>query len=266
MGMTKGEQAILHLRPAFSDKGFTFEEARDYLATTSFGNFVKQSWNSLVKKGLIELDKNGIAHFAEDEEEGPISSEWTNTHRRHFECGDQSGFGDFFTEEELEFINQEYFVWKATGERWQEKGFRRPNLPEVISEGLPSALFGWARTNHLHLINISNSADLVDTTTGDAIQVKGISVYGESDGGPTSFGPNTQFDRLIVIHVRLDEDKAYFYEMDAVGYKDWKVNGQMSLREQQAQGKRPRLPLLPIIREQGLAPFATYDFHTSECI
>ena len=71
---------------------------------------------------------------------------------------------------------------------------------------------------------------------------------------------STKFDRLIVMHVRLDEDKAYFYEMDAKGYKDWKVNGQMSLREQQSQKRRPRLVLLPIIREQELVPFAVYDF------
>ena len=49
--------------------------------------------------------------------------------------------------------------------------------------------------------------------------------------------------------------------MDAKGYKDWKVNGQMSLREQQSQKRRPRLVLLPIIREQELAPFAVYDFN-----
>lgn len=265
--MTKGEMAAIYLRPAFGSEDFSFEDAKEYLAETSFGSFVKNSWNFMVKKGIIILNEDGSAHFADntdEENEGPVNSTWTNAHRKHFVCvedNEKSGFGDFFTQEDLPAINEMYFSWKKLGELFQYYGCRRANLPEVISEGLPSALFGWARTNNLQLINIENSADLVDITTGEAIQVKGVSVYGEGDGGPTSFGPDTKFDRLIVMHVRLDEDKAYFYEMDAKGYKDWKVNGQMSLREQQSQKRRPRLVLLPIIREQELVPFAVYDFN-----
>lgn len=267
--MTKGEMAAIYLRPAFGTEDFSFEDAKEYLSMTDFGSFVKNSWNSMIKKGLIITNEDGTAHFAniEDEDsEGPVNSAWTNTHRRHFTCEedeDKSGFGDFFTKEDLSAINEMYFAWKKLGEMFQYYGCRRANLPEVISEGLPSALFGWARTNNLHLVNIDNSADLVDICSGEAIQIKGVSVYGEGDGGPTSFGPDTKFDRLIVMHVRLDEDKAYFYEMDAKNYKDWKVNGQMSLREQQDQKRRPRLTLLPIIREQELLPFAVYDFNAS---
>ena len=112
------------------------------------------------------------------------------------------------------------------------------------------------------MVNIEGSADLVDIIKGSAIQVKGISVYGDGNGAPTSFGPKSKFDRLIVVHVRIDQDKAYFYEMNAKEYKDWKVNGQMSLREQQKEGKRPRLILLPIIKEQNLTPFLVYDFNS----
>lgn len=267
--MTKGEMAAIYLRPAFGSEDFTFEDAKEYLAVTDFGNFVKTSWNSMIKKGLIIANEDGSAHFGsidDEESEGPVNSAWTNIHRKHFVCeedAEKSGFGDFFTEEDLPAINEMYFAWKKLGEMFQYYGCRRANLPEVISEGLPSALFGWARTNNFHLVNIENSADLVDINTGDAIQVKGVSVYGDGDGGPTSFGPDSKFDRLIVMHVRLDEDKAYFYEMNAKEYKDWKVNGQMSLREQQEQKRRPRLVLLPIIREQELIPFAIYDFCAS---
>ena len=261
--MTKGEMAAIYLRPVFGSEDFSFEDAKEYLAGTEFGNFAKNYWNSMVKKHILVLNEDGTAHFSDDEN-GPVNSAWTKTHRKHFVCENDermSGYGDFFTEAELKPINEMYFAWKKLGEMFQYYGCRRANLPEVISEGLPSALFGWARTNNLPLIHIENSADLVDVVTGSAIQVKGVSVYGEDDGGPTSFGPNTKFDRLIVMHVRLDEDKAYFYEMNAKEYKDWKVNGQMSLREQQEEGRRPRLTLLPIIREQNLAPFAIYDFN-----
>lgn len=270
--MSRGEEAAIYLRQFFNTKNFSFEEARDYLTSTDFalkGKFVKNSWNGMIRNHILIINEDGTAHLSDCQDEentGPINSSWTNTHRQHFVCVEdekKSGFGDFFTKEDLPAINEMYFTWKKLGEMFQYYGCRRANLPEVVSEGLPSALFGWARTNNLHLVNIENSADLVDVVTGKAIQVKGISVYGEGDGGPTSFGPNTKFDRLIVMHVRLDEDKAYFYEMNAEEYKDWKVNGQMSLREQQEEGRRPRLSLLPIIREQNLTPFAVYDFNES---
>ena len=266
--MTKGEIAAIYLRPAFGAENFSFEDARKYLKNTDFGNFVKQSWNSMIKKHILVPNEDGTAYFTDENDEdgeGPVNSVWTNSHRKHFICekdNTKSGIGDFFTKTELPAINEIYFAWKKLGETFQYYGCRRGNLPEVISEGLPSALFGWARTNNLPLTKIENSADLVDIINGDAVQVKGVSVYGDGDGGPSSFGPNTEFDRLIMMHVRLDEDKAYFYELDAKGYKDWKVNGQMSLREQQEKGRRPRLTLLPIVREQGLIPFAVYDFNT----
>jgi hypothetical protein len=270
--MTRGEEAAIYLRQAFGAENFSFEQAKEYLASTNFaigGQFVKQSWNSMIKRHILAINDDGTAYLMDDnddENEGPINSTWTNEHRKHFICeqnNNKSGFGDFFTKEDLPALNKIYHNWKEQGELYQYYGCRRANLPEVISEGLPSALFGWARTNNLHLVNIENSADLVDVITGDAIQVKGASVYGDGDGGPTSFGPKTKFDRLIVMHIRLDEDKAYFYELNAQEYKDWKVNGQMSLREQQEEGRRPRLLLLPIIREQQLVPFSVYNFNAS---
>ena len=266
--MTKGEMAAIYLRPAFGNEDFSFEDAQEYLAVTDFGKFYKNSWNSMIKKNILIVNEDGSAHFPDEEDyddEGPINSAWTNEHRKHFVCEEdesKSGFGDFFTKADLPAINEMYFDWKALGEKFQKFGFRRPTLPEAISEGLSGALFGWARTNNLPLVNIEGSADLVDIIKGSAIQVKGISVYGDGNGAPTSFGPKSKFDRLIVVHVRIDQDKAYFYEMNAKEYKDWKVNGQMSLREQQKEGKRPRLILLPIIKEQNLTPFLVYDFNS----
>ena len=266
---TKAEQAAIYLRPMFKTENFSFEDAKEYLATkTDFGRFTKQSWDCLIRKGILISNQNGVVCFSnENNEDELINSAWIDDHRKHFVCKENnamSGFGDFFTESELSIINEEYFNWKETGKKYLRYGFRRPNLPEFISEGLPSALFGWVRTNGLPLVGIENSADLVDPINGDAIQIKGISTYGKSGGGPTSFGPNTKFNRLIIMHVRLDKDKAYFYEMDVQEYKNWKVNDQMSLREQQEQGRRPRLTLLPLIEEEGLTPFVIYDFKTGK--
>lgn len=266
--MTKWQLANIYLRSSdFATESFSFEEAKEYLANTDFGNFTKASWNAMIKNKAICINENGNAFFSQEmNEDGPINSEWTNTHRHTFysENGEKSGIADFFSKEDIEAINRCYWMWKEMGELSLYYGCRRPNLPELVSEGLLSALYGWGRTNNLHLVNIPNSADLVDTLHGEAIQVKGISTIGNEVGGPTSFGSKTQFDRFIVMHVRLDENKAYFYEMkDVKNYKDWTSEGQRSLNEQMASGQsRPRIKLMPIIEQQELTPFAIYDFNT----
>lgn len=261
---TKWEQAMMCLRPQYKTKNFTYEEAKLYLLNTGFGNFTKTSWNAAIKHDIIKIDNNNTAYFVSEKNEA-IDSDWTNSHRKYFICEQdktKKGYGDFFTKDELTSINNIYFNWKSTCETYQYYGFRRPNLPEPISEGLPSALFGWARTNNMPLENIDGSADLVDTINGNAIQIKGISAYDEKDCGPTSFGPNSKFDRLIVLYVRLDEDKVYFYEFpDAQDYKEWKVNENQTVADQQSQNKRPRLNLIPILKEKGIQPFFVYNFN-----
>jgi hypothetical protein len=152
--------------------------------------------------------------------------------------------------------------WKFLNEQNLAYGYRRINLPEILTEGLASVLLKMPRTNNTTLCNIGGSADLVDVATGAEVQIKGISTIGEESGGPTSFGPRTEFTRLIVIHVRVDQNKAYFYELSADEYKTWEVNKNENLEDQQEAGKRPRLTILPIIKKKGIAPFMVYNYET----
>lgn len=263
--LNKGEQASLRLRPAFGNEDFSFEDAKEYLLLTDFGMFYKQTWNAMIKKGILEISENGMAHFSnENSFDGPINSEWTNENRKYFICEENEskrGYGDFFTKKDLPRLNERYMSWKQNGEIDMYFGCRRPTAPEVISEGIPSAIFGYARTNNLPLENIEGSADLVDPKNGDAIQVKSFSSYND-DVAPSSFGPHTKFDRLIAMYIRLDEDKAYFYELPANEYQTWPVNETQTVGDQQAQGRRPRLNLLKIVKMYNLDPFAIYDFKT----
>lgn len=266
MALTTGERAALHLRPIFGNEDFSFEDAKEYLDGTTFGKFYRQTWTAMLRNGILEYGEDGVsAHFSNNfEGDSLISSEWTATHLRHFTCtedADKRGYGYFFVKEDLPRINKRYFSWKENGEIDMYFGCRRPVAPEVISEGIPSAIFGYARTNNLPLENIEGSADLVDPVTGDAIQIKSFSSYGDIVA-PTSFGPHTKFDRLIAMHIKLDEDKAYFYELPANEYQNWPVNATQTIRNQQEQGRRPRLNLLKIIKSYKIVPFAIYDFHT----
>lgn len=264
----KSEEARDYLSERFSG-GFTFEEAKEYLADKDFP-FNKQTVTAMKKKGyLTEEDGN---YFLNEEAQVATTvstssmSEWEASHRRAFVCTDPTkhGVGDFFTVDDLEGINNAYSVWKSFNQFNLERNCRRMNLPELLTEGLASALLGMPRTNNVSLTNIDGSADLVDTVTGAEIQIKGISTSGNEDGGPTSFGPRTEFGRLIVVHVKIDEDKAYFYELDASEYKTWKVNKNETIEDQQKVGKRPRLTLLPKIKEKNIQPFIVYSYKTGD--
>ena len=172
-----------------------------------------------------------------------------------------SGSGDFFEKDDLKMLTSYYFAWKDMNEVNLEFGMRRANLPEILSEGLASALFGWARTNNTALTGCSSSScDLVNISTGELIQLKGCSTAKGTRPGPTSFGPRSEFDTLIFMHLDCEEDTARFYLLDAEDYKNWNVNRHETIADQQAQGRRPRVTILPKIKEFGIEPFFTYVF------
>ena len=182
--------------------------------------------------------------------------------RNNIQC---EGTGDFFNDTDLSVINQYYFDWKKLNSINQTYDFRRNTLSEILSEGLASALFGWARTNATTLTGCpSSSCDLVDCESGELIQLKSCSTSGDIKPGPTSFGPESEFDRLIFMHLDCDKDQAFFYELDANDYKNWFVNKTQTIADQQAQGKRPRLTILPKVKANNIQPFQIYNFRKED--
>ena len=177
--------------------------------------------------------------------------------RENIEC---SGNADVFTVEDIPIIEKAYYAWKASNEVYATYGMRRANLPELISEGLTSAMFGWPRTNGTSFSGLpASSMDLIDMETGDMVQLKACSTDAVHKPGPTSFGPTTEFDSLIFMHVDCETDTINWYKLDAESYKDIKVNRTETIGDQQKQGRRPRVTLLPKILSAGIEPFYTYD-------
>lgn len=175
-----------------------------------------------------------------------------------------TGSGDFFEDFDEELLNNYYFSWKELNKINKTYGMRRINLPELLSEGLSSMLFGWVRTNASIISGCpSSSCDLIDLDSGELIQLKSCSTWNGSTPGPTSFGPRTEFDKLIFMHLDCDNNIAKFYELDSNTYKDWKVNRVETIADQQAQGRRPRVSILPKIKEYNINPFFTYTFKNS---
>ena len=172
-----------------------------------------------------------------------------------------SGSGDFFEDFDKNTLTKFYHSWKSMNEVNLTFDIRRINLPEILSEGLASMIFSWVRTNGTTISGgSSSSCDLIDLDRGKLIQLKGASTVSGRKPGPTSFGPRTEFDELIFMHLNCDTDTAYFYQLDAETYKDLKVNQTETVRDQQAQGRRPRLNLLDKVQEENLEPIAIYHF------
>lgn len=172
-----------------------------------------------------------------------------------------SGVADFFEKNDLSMLNEAYFAWKALNETYTKYHVRRATFPELISEGLTSALFEYARTNNNTISGMSSSScDLIDIKNGVTIQLKACSTDSKHNPGPTSFGPRSEFDKLIFMHIDCDKDTAYFYELDADEYENWNVNRRETIKDQQAQGRRPRLTILPKIKQYNIQPYYTYKF------
>lgn len=126
------------------------------------------------------------------------------------------GEGDFFTEEDLPILNNYYFQWKDINEINLTYNVRRANIPELLTEGICSALWGWARTNAKQIKGLSSSScDLIDTKAGKTIQVKACSSLRENDKvGPSSFGPDGKVSSLnSYLFPAYEQDKCNGYEV-----------------------------------------------------
>jgi len=134
---------------------------------------------------------------------------------------------------------------------------REPNLPEGLSESAFCIYSGSAR-----LINIygkcNKSADTYNLQTMETEQIKATSVENDL----TSFGPNSRWDKLYFLdfYRNGDMDGSFdIYQIDSDLIYNTVVNQSKNetFRDQQAQGRRPRLSLKKeIIKRYGIEPIA----------
>ena len=90
---------------------------------------------------------------------------------------------------------------------------RRTNLPEIISEGLACILFNACRTNNKKF-KCHSSFDCVDEN-GTSYQIKAVSTLSKNEeGGPTSFGPKSEWDKLVLMHFICENDTVEIYLFD----------------------------------------------------
>jgi hypothetical protein len=133
---------------------------------------------------------------------------------------------------------------------------REPNFPEGLSEVAFCLYSGSNRFIALKGNKINTSFDTFNLKTGRAEQIKASSV--EKD--LTSFGPDSRWDDLYFLDFynggKLD-GTFNVYKIPSKTIYSMKVNKKQTLKQQQAQGKRPRFSITDkIVIEKKLKPIA----------
>lgn len=126
---------------------------------------------------------------------------------------------------------------------------RRINLPECISEGLYSYIFGSIRINGTG----AGSADLIDIIEGEHynIQVKSTTIENDL----TSFGPKSTWDKLVFMDFSV-KNFISIYDLTEINIYDIVLNKSLNetFKNQQERGIRPRLSLKKLINNNNIEP------------
>lgn len=163
----------------------------------------------------------------------------------------------FIEEKDRPILRKLYDNWVTLSKGMKLFKSRRINLPEGISE---SAFCLEFNNNCARAIEVSNGAgsfDVLDMKTMKRIQIKACSV--EKD--LTSFGPESVWDEIYF----LDFYREGKYDGTFDVYKipnsliyNHKVNVTQTLKEQQEEGRRPRIRIKEeIIGKDNIKPIKT---------
>lgn len=174
------------------------------------------------------------------------------------------GRGVSFNKEDYIRIRAIYFNYKNLNQEIIKLESRRINLPEIISEGMACILLGAYRTNNKNF-SCHSSFDCVDKN-GVSYQIKAVSTLSKSDfGGPTSFGPKSEWNELILMHFICDEDIIEIYHFNE-NIQNIYVNKTQTFSDQCAEGRRPRFSLLKKCHEMNIKPSIVFSFREDKII
>ena len=135
--------------------------------------------------------------------------------------------GDEFDMEDYKKFKQIFRKWTDINSDLKQFGGRNLNVPDVFSEALYCIFF-----------------NAVDKETGEGIQIKSASIQNDC----TSFGPTSTWDKLIFADLAPNgsvDGNVWFYEIDSTNIYNIVLNSKKAetFREQQLQGRRPRLSI-----------------------
>lgn len=159
---------------------------------------------------------------------------------------------DQFASDDKELFQDIYESWIRLSKDLKSINARGINLPEGLSEGLFCLCTGYLRVNGVTLPGVSSSFDCYDDINHRRIQVKACSVLPDL----SSFGPNSQFDDLYFMDFSRLDGTFDIYYIPSDFLHDIVLNKRTgsTFRDQQRQGRRPRLSLYNLAIENNISP------------
>lgn len=167
--------------------------------------------------------------------------------------------GDKFQANDLKKLQDIYFKWEELNKLVNELGGRKLNIPDVLSEGIFCLAYDALRTN-----GTAYSYDAVSRKTKEGLQLKSACIENDL----TSFGPKSTWDKLYFADFSFSKIKGMieFYEIPDEYIYSAVVNTKKNetFKDQQEQGRRPRLSIKKIIRDNNIKPSKIVNIETGE--
>lgn len=160
----------------------------------------------------------------------------------------------FLDKKDAKEFKRLFDLWKKLNDGLVKYG-RKVNIPEVISEGMFCVFSKSVRYQKKIKGEGKVSFDTINLKKNRTEQVKACSV--ESD--LTSFGPKSEWDDLYFMDFyrdgKLDGSFDVYLIPDELVYSNL-VNKNQTMKEQQAEKRRPRMSIKDIIVENKIKPLA----------
>lgn len=159
-----------------------------------------------------------------------------------------------YAEDSVQDLKEIYTNWEEARAIAEKNDGRSPNIPETLTEGL----VGYLMPQTCRKIKVKSrgkekvSWDCFDEKNNLTIQVKAT-----SSSGPTSFGPRSESDKLILVDFFNDgnvDGSFKIYDASDIDIDNLNVNKTETVKDQKNDGKRPRLSLLKVVEEARLEP------------
>ncbi|MFP3153511.1 Bsp6I family type II restriction endonuclease [Lachnospiraceae bacterium ZAX-1] len=146
-----------------------------------------------------------------------------------------------------------YFKWKDLNTYISNNSHRGINMPDAISEPMGCYCLDlmWNRGSEV--------GDATDPKTRNKIEFKATSRF---EGDLSSFGPKSEFDDLVFLRFKLNENLLYIYDLhvNSGDFGKYPANSKESIQDQKNQGRRPHVSLQRLfVEEKQLQPDVIFD-------
>lgn len=153
-----------------------------------------------------------------------------------------------------------YFKWKDLNTYIQNNSHRGINMPDAISEPMGCYCLNllWNRGDEV--------GDAYDPKSGTKIEFKATSRF---EGDLSSFGPKCQFDDLVFLRFKLDDNLLYIYDLkiNSDEFGTYPANSKETIQQQKDQGRRPHISLQSLFVDgKGLKPDIIFDIRRCRII